>query len=126
MSNQAVRNFADTEQTQRVALADMIERRIVEIELRWLELVRVGIESGNNSVTQTDLRNAIADYLNRLAEALRQESISNEVRGATVWAEVAREHAITRVRLGFDIDQLVYEFVLLRRVLVEFARSEGL
>ena len=47
-------------------------------------------------------------------------------RGSSMWAQVAMEHSVTRVRLGFDIQQLVHEFILLRRVLVHFARSEGL
>ena len=37
------------------------------------------------------------------------------------WREVAREHGVTRVRIGFDISQLVREFIMLRHVIREVA-----
>jgi len=39
---------------------------------------------------------------------------------------VAREHALTRVNLGFDIGQLVHEFIVLRQMIFLVAREEGL
>ncbi|MBI3543505.1 MAG: sensor histidine kinase [Deltaproteobacteria bacterium] len=114
------------EMDQRQALAEMIERHAGEIEARWLELVQQEIMKKRASVQPSELRDAMGDYLLRLAESLKRESTSDESRGAAVWGDVAREHAITRVRLGFDVAQLVHEFVLLRRVLVEFARMDEL
>ena len=37
----------------------------------------------------------------------------------------ASEHALTRIRIGFDVEQLVHELVLLRRTLLEVLREEG-
>src|SRR5438046_2810665 len=42
-----------------------------------------------------------------------------------VWLKVAREHGVTRVRLGFDIGQLVREFVILRHVIRDVSVARG-
>ena len=117
--------LTDTDRRRRVILAEAIVARMDEIERRWLSRVQAEIAPGRDDVSPTDLRNAIADYLAGLAEALRGEETA-EHGGTVAWADVAREHAVTRVRLGFDIDQLVREFILLRRVLFEVAREEEL
>jgi len=113
----------DADSRPRVLLAESIERRLHDIESRWLERVEQEIASSARKVSATDLRDAVAEYLRRLAQALRGgEPI--ESGGASAWADVAREHAVARVRLGFDVDQLIREFILLRRVLFEVAREE--
>jgi signal transduction histidine kinase len=113
----------DTERSRRVVLAEAIERRLQDIERRWLDRVKREVARSDHHVTATDLRDAIGAYLEGLAHALRGgESI--EAGGTSAWAEVAREHALTRVRLGFDVEQLIREFILLRRVLFEVAREE--
>jgi signal transduction histidine kinase len=114
----------DQERSRRAMLAAAIERRLGDIEARWLRHVTEEL-SGRRDLTATDLRDAISDYILRLAQALRGgESIESE--GASAWADIAREHALTRVRLGFDIEQLVREFILLRRVLSAIAQEEHL
>jgi hypothetical protein len=114
---------AEQDQQAREALAEVIDRRQADIVARWTE--RVYADLTNRAVDPTALKNAIDDYLARLAGALRQgDPLARSARAA--WTEVAQEHALTRVRLGFDIDQLVQEFILLRRVLSEVAREEGL
>jgi hypothetical protein len=111
------------DQQARGELADVIDRRQQDIVARWSE--RVYADLADRSVDPTALKNAIDDYLSKLAAALRQgDPLSRTARAA--WTEVAHEHAVTRVRLGFDIDQLVHEFVLLRRVLSDVAREEHL
>jgi signal transduction histidine kinase len=115
---------SDRERRTREALAKVIERRTRDIEQRWLDIVQRDVAERQDT-SATDLRDAIGEYLVRLSRALRGED-SIETSGATAWAELAREHALTRVRLGFDIDQLVREFILLRRVLTDIAREEEL
>jgi signal transduction histidine kinase len=111
------------DRSRRSSLAGTIERRLGDIEGRWLEKVQHELTDERKSISATDLRDAIGEYLTRLADALRRgESIESE--GTAAWSEVAREHALTRVRLGFDIEQLVREFILLRRVLFDVAREE--
>src|SRR3954470_13796508 len=94
------------------ALATGIESHKSEIIARWLDQVRADVERSGRKVEVTDLRNAIGDYLSRLADSLRGNR-SAEVGGTVAWKDVAREHALTRVRLGFDIDELAHEFIVL-------------
>ncbi len=110
------------EQDHRERLANVIARRAKDIEERWLEKVRADLPV--RKLSPSELRDSMPEYLVRLAESLRQ-SDSAEEGGSASWANVAREHAETRVRLGFDIDQLVREFVLLRRVLFDIIEEEG-
>jgi len=114
---------ADIERTDRAALADTIERRKGEIEERWLRRVYQDVLTSGQDVPPTELRDAIGEYLHHLAIAIGG-SQAVDAGGSAAWADVAREHADTRVKLGFDIDQLVHEFILLRRVLSEVAREE--
>lgn len=108
-----------TERTDRSALADLIDARKDEIVARWTERVRTELP---RDVELTQLRDAMPDYLARLSEALRGGG-SLAQSGSAVWEDVAREHAITRVRLGFDVRELVREFVVLRQVLAEISRE---
>lgn len=116
---------AEIDRRQRDLLADAIISRLDDIENRWLELVREQVGAQGRDISSTDLKNAIRDYISKLADALRGEE-TVEHGGTAAWADLAREHALTRVRLGFDIDQLVREFILLRRVLFQIAREEKL
>lgn len=111
---------------QREALAEVIVRRRTEIEERWLQTVLRDV--AGREIPLTDLRNAIGDYILRLAERVRgnDDGLPAGSRGRDAWAELAREHAITRVRLGFDISQLVHEFIVLRRTLSDVVAEEGL
>lgn len=105
------------EPRDRAELADLIDTCKDEIAARWVDRVGAELEPG---VGVTQLRDAMPDYLARLALALRStDPLSRS--GSAVWQDVAREHALTRVRLGFDIDQLVREFIVLRQVLSEVA-----
>jgi signal transduction histidine kinase len=94
----------------------MITARSEEIERRWLERVEARLHG--RVISPTELRNSMDAYLARLADGLRQRG-TVEAGGSSSWDNVAREHAETRVRLGFDIDQLVHEFIVLRQVLFE-------
>jgi signal transduction histidine kinase len=111
---------ANTNEARRRALAAAIERHQSEIINRWLDQVRKDVEKAGHKVSPSELRDGIGDYLNNLADGLRN-SESPEIGGTDAWKRVATEHALTRVRLGFDIDQLVHEFVILRRVAQQIA-----
>jgi signal transduction histidine kinase len=106
-----------------VALAEVIDRRLGDIVDRWLERVKEALKK--RRVARSELRDAVPDYLRRIADALRA-SDPLEQGGATAWADVAREHALARVRLGFDVGELVHEFIILRQVLFTVAEEEGL
>jgi signal transduction histidine kinase len=95
-----------------------------EIERRWLDHVRreLGRRSG---VALTQLRDGIPDYLEALAAVLDDETHPIDIRAGRAWAEIAREHGVTRVRNGFDISQLVREFIVLRHVIREVVVEQG-
>jgi hypothetical protein len=103
---------------ERAALADFIDASREEIVARWIKRTRSALKL---ALAATQLRNAVPDYLARLAISLRGNDPLG--RGRAAWEDVAREHAVARVRLGFDIDQLVHEFILLRQVLSDVARE---
>lgn len=103
---------------ERIELADLLTKNRDEVEQRWLQLV--GTELNRHSLSETELRDSIPDYLTSLAEQLRRDDAQTMTeRGAEAWTPVAREHALTRIRLGFDIDEVLQEFILLRRVLLD-------
>jgi signal transduction histidine kinase len=105
-------------------LATLIERNYSEIERRWLEQVQAQV-SHKPGVELTHLRDGLPDYLRALVRLLRgAEEI--EERAEPAWSKVAREHGITRVRIGFDISQLIQEFIVLRHVIQDVAREQGL
>jgi signal transduction histidine kinase len=104
--------------------ADVIESARPEIVARWLERVRSDVARGDQRTQPAQLRDAMDDYLVRLAGALRDDA-SADISGNAAWKEVAREHALTRVRIGFDIDQLVHEFILLRNTIAEVVTEHG-
>lgn len=107
------------------ACADVVESARAEIVARWLEQVKSDVERAGQNVHPTDLRDAIGEYLIRLAEALREDAPA-DISGHAAWKEVAREHALTRVRIGFDIGQLVHEFILLRNTIATVAIEHGI
>jgi signal transduction histidine kinase len=104
------------ERDARNALADLLERRSADIIVRWLEVLEDEVVTTHMSLTE--LRNGIATYLEQLAVVLRSE-VEIVPGGVGAWKEVAKAHAITRIRQGFDVSQLVHEFIVLRRILFE-------
>jgi hypothetical protein len=90
---------ADTNEARRKALAAAIERHQSEIINKWLARVREDAEKAGHEVSLSELRDGIGDYLSSLADALRN-SESAEIGGTDAWKRVAKEHALTRVRLG--------------------------
>jgi signal transduction histidine kinase len=99
------------------ALGQLIRDRSGEIEQRWLERVTRDL-ADRPAVHPTQLRDGIPDYLAELARLLLQPAGPNVTEG---WVRIARAHGITRVRVGFDIEQLVREFAILRKAIEESA-----
>jgi signal transduction histidine kinase len=105
-------------------LGRLIDAERPEIERRWLEHVRKDVSEAEG-VELTQLRDGIPDYLVAMVKLLAAADFDLLGGHATsAWAEIAREHGITRVRIGFDISQLVHEFIVLRRVIGEIVDRE--
>ena len=111
-----------TEQEQRDALASVVDSQRAEIERRWMSAIAV--HAARHSLNRSELRNSVPDYLIALVSALHRES-SLEEGGAEAWGKIAREHAIARVRQGFNIEELVREFIILRQILFDLAREHA-
>ena len=107
-------------------LADVIAANQQAIERRWLELVQADIVKAQR-VELTQLRDGLPHYLSALVRLLRSGRVEDLTPlSSEAWSTVAREHGVTRVRLGFDIAQLVHEFVVLRHVIQDEAHKHGL
>jgi signal transduction histidine kinase len=101
-----------------------IDRNRKEIESRWLARVERDIVTGP-AIEPTQLRDGLPDYLVSIV-ALLADGEPVKSAGTHAWERVAREHGVTRVRIGFDIGQLIHEFVVLRRVIRDVLESEGI
>jgi signal transduction histidine kinase len=108
-------------------LGRIIRSKAWDIEQRWLDRLQDEVAKAPQ-VSLTHLRDGIGDYLEALHRFLigGGPSDSSDAAGAAIWARIAREHGITRVRIGFDIDQLVHEFVVLRHVIRDVAAEHGI
>lgn len=105
-------------------LGRLIEREKAEIERRWLEHVQRDVLQAQG-VSLTQLRDGIPDYLTAMVKLLLAADLDLlDEHARSSWATVAREHGITRVRIGFDVSQLVHEFIVLRRVIAEIVDRE--
>lgn len=103
-------------------LSDILRKRRDDIVARWMD--RLTEETHARGIDPTELRDSIPEYLDRLADALLDERTAEE-QGSSAWTDLAREHALTRARVGFDVEQLLFEFVLLRRVMFDVLCEEG-
>lgn len=107
-------------------LARIIKESIGDIERQWLEQVKTETLH-HPGVELTELRDGMPDYLRALVGLL--SGGAEDLRGdaKTAWSTVAREHGVTRVRIGFDISELVREFIVLRHVIRDvMVRQHGL
>ena len=121
--NRPTEDEAGTTREQMAQLGRLIERRREDILKRWLDLVSEEILE--TRMEPTALRDAMPDYLARLSAEM-SEGKGFIASSEAAWTDTTREHGVTRVRQGFDVDQLVHEFVAFRRILMDVADEEGL
>jgi two-component system phosphate regulon sensor histidine kinase PhoR len=96
------------------SVAQAIDDHKADILELWADRVSRDLE---RPLGPTQLHDAVPDYLTRVVAALRSgDPLSH---GESIWGEVAREHALMRVSLGFDVSELIHEFIVLRQVLSE-------
>jgi len=105
-------------------LGRAIDRQRDEIERRWLARVEKDIVT-TPGIEITQLRDELPAYLASIVELLSHDREPLDPTSTAVWAKVAREHAVTRVHIGFDISQLVHEFVVLRNVIRDVLVESG-
>jgi len=102
-------------------LADVISRRREEIIDTWTQAVRVLPRA--SQLPEPALRDHIPDTLDCIASMA--EAVA---RGETpsVPERVAACHAVSRLREGFDVQEVIAELRLLRHAIVEVAARAGL
>lgn len=104
-------------------LGEIIQANTSEIWRRWLASVEAEL-TREFKVEPALLRDGLPAYLQAVAERLQAGHVVNSDERASR-DELAREHGITRVQLGFDVSQLVREFVILRRVIRAVTVEQG-
>jgi signal transduction histidine kinase len=113
---------ADEQRQEREQLAGLLMHYGLEVEQRWLASITPHLK--HHGLPEPELRDSVPDYIQALAAALRREGpVSMEERGGEEWAHIARQHAVIRVRHGFDVGEVLREFMVLRRVISEVLRS---
>ena len=106
-------------------LGEIIERNQQEIERRWLRRVERDIVAAPG-IEPTQLRDGLPDYLSALVRLFSRTEANNlDLTAEPSWSKVASEHGITRVRIGFNINQLIHEFIILRHVIRETVEEQG-
>jgi signal transduction histidine kinase len=122
--HQALSGDARREQAAAL-LGQAIDQNRLEIERRWLARVQAEVVD-RPSISLTQLRDGLPHYLVALVEQLRGSSdVDIEARSEAAWTKVARDHGVTRVRHGFDITQLIHEFMVLRHVIHDISEESG-
>jgi signal transduction histidine kinase len=80
----------------------------------------------SSEIEPTQLRDGLPDYLNALVRLFsRTDATHLDLTAEPSWSKVASEHGITRVRIGFNINQLIHEFIILRQVIRETVEEQG-
>ena len=108
-------------------LGEIIQQNQQEIERRWLRRVETDI-AASPGIEPTQLRDGLPDYLSALVKLFSRteaENLDLALAAEPSWSKVASEHGITRVRIGFNISQLIHEFIILRRVIREIVEERG-
>jgi signal transduction histidine kinase len=101
-------------------LHELLARRREEILNRWAEAV--GGSASGEQVSRLELKDRMPAYLDELIATLRSGG-APEPEGCS---PSAREHGLQRLRLGFDIGEVVREYGALHVCILDKAISEGL
>jgi len=118
--------MSNTTDEANARLGRIIAKECKEIERRWLDRVMRDIVK-TPSVEITQLRDGMPHYLDALVTVLCGEARDGIAQGAHgAWTAVAREHGVTRVQIGFNITQLVHEFIVLRQGIRDVVCERGM
>ncbi len=108
-------------------MADLIDEHREAILHRWTDEVRRKL--GAKGTTQVELEDHIPQFLKQMGQALRRPPtgpLADVTRDPPLGGHaVAQEHGRQRFRLGFNVESVVYEYVLLREVIYDFIPLVG-
>lgn len=95
-----------------------------QILSRWETLVRTEIPE-TQRINQFALRDTLPDFLDHLADAVKQQELSEPPRSPAL--QIASEHAEERARqTQFKIDEVIREYEILRKVIFEVLERDDL
>ena len=98
-------------------LADVLDTQRAAVMQRWLDAVRGTLHP--ESMPRVELVDHLPSFLGQVIDALRAERAPDEV-------EVAGEHGLQRLALGFSLDAVVREYGAMRTAMVTVAIEAGL
>ncbi len=101
-------------------LADMLRRRIDRVVVRWQESVERHLPDAD-PLTAKEVRDSIPTVLERIAAALESPSPEETYK----LAEVGTAHGVARFQQHYNIDELVVEYRILRRVIFDEIADAG-
>ncbi|RYZ06138.1 MAG: HAMP domain-containing histidine kinase [Myxococcales bacterium] len=100
------------------AVAQCIRARQRDIASAW-ELAVASERPELGSAEETERTRYLPEFLQRLADSAE----ADQGRGSPAFLEVARQHALERLRAGSTLEELSLEYALLRKVLLEQLQS---
>jgi signal transduction histidine kinase/PAS domain-containing protein len=109
--------------SESASLADLLEPRRQEVIQRWME--RVAGRLPPEGLTRAELVDSLPDFLQEVVLALRRKFSQDASTPLAQVAEVAERHGRQRHRLGSNINAVVWEYGVLRDVLMEFIQEQG-
>jgi PAS domain S-box-containing protein len=104
------------------SLADLLEARQKEILQRWTE--RVAARHAPEGLSRAELVDSIPDFLDEIVSSLRSRFPMAVPEPLPQVAIVAERHGRQRYRVGSDVNVVVWEYGVLRDVLLEFIQEQ--
>jgi phosphoserine phosphatase RsbU/P len=105
------------------SLADLLEARKEDILRRWTE--RVAVRLAQEGLSLAELVDSIPDFLDEVVLALRHKFSKPAPAPSPEVGVVAQRHGRQRHRLGSDVNAVVWEYGVLRDVLLEFIQEQS-
>ena len=99
-----------------LSLASLLEARREDILQRWLDRVKERATLGG--LSRPELMNSLPEFLDEVISALRRQALTDTTEPSPAFTAVAEEHGRQRYRLGFDLNTIVWEYGVLRDVLL--------
>jgi hypothetical protein len=103
-------------------IAELLEQEVTAVIDAWKQQIATATKGKN--LDEAALIDSMADVLRELAETLRSGT-SGEIKEYK-FRQAPIEHGSQRVRVGFDIEEVITEFNILRDVLQDKAEAAGL
>jgi signal transduction histidine kinase len=105
-----------------IDLSSLIAERRVEILERWTERIRW--EHADKELSRGELRDHLPLFFNEVLAALRADEAAEKA-AASNGASAAAEHGTQRLRVGFDLPEVIREYEILNECILEEVQAVG-